>query len=80
MIVVGQVIQTKRLAQAGLGVAAQPSGASGKPNKKTKKSIRMAGGQMWEDSSLAEWDQNDFRPAISVLLSALIFPPINFVV
>jgi len=59
-----QVIQTKRLAQAGLGVPAQPSGAtSGKPNKKSKKAIRMAGGQMWEDSSLGEWDQNDFRLA-----------------
>jgi hypothetical protein len=71
-LIVAQVIQTKRLAQAGLGVAAQPSGAGGKPNKKTKKSIRMAGGQMWEDSSLAEWDQNDFRPANGVFLSALI--------
>jgi hypothetical protein len=54
-----QVIQTKRLAQS--GAASRPPNAGDKP-KKMKKSIRMAGGQMWEDPSLIEWDQNDFRP------------------
>ena len=29
--------------------------------KKMKRFIRVAGGQKWEDSSLAEWDPNDFR-------------------
>ena len=32
-----------------------------KHGKKPKKMIRMAGGQMWEDSSLLQWDPNDFR-------------------
>ncbi|XP_044017536.1 RNA-binding protein 42 [Aphidius gifuensis] len=29
--------------------------------KKSKKIIRMAGGQTWEDPSLLEWDDDDFR-------------------
>jgi RNA recognition motif-containing protein len=29
--------------------------------KKGKKAIRTAGGQTWEDPSLAEWDPDDFR-------------------
>ncbi|XP_066591412.1 RNA-binding protein 42 isoform X2 [Prorops nasuta] len=29
--------------------------------KKNKKIIRMAGGQTWEDPSLLEWDDDDFR-------------------
>lgn len=29
--------------------------------KKQKKMLRMAGGQVWEDPTLAEWDPNDFR-------------------
>jgi len=29
--------------------------------KKTKKMIRMAGGQTWEDQSLLNWDSNDYR-------------------
>lgn len=46
-----QVIEkTKKLAQQ-----AQKGG------KKQKKIIRMAGGQMWEDNSLHNWDTNDFR-------------------
>jgi hypothetical protein len=63
-----QVVQTKRMGQSGSGVAARPANAEGghKP-KKSKKSIRMAGGQMWEDSSLAEWDQNDFRRGLLYL-------------
>merc|ERR1712200_7376 len=32
-----------------------------KGGKKQKKIIRMAGGQMWEDNSLHNWDTNDFR-------------------
>ncbi|XP_014668227.1 PREDICTED: RNA-binding protein 42-like [Priapulus caudatus] len=29
--------------------------------KKEKKIVRMAGGQVWEDNSLLEWDPDDFR-------------------
>ncbi|GMT20911.1 hypothetical protein PFISCL1PPCAC_12208, partial [Pristionchus fissidentatus] len=29
--------------------------------KKMKRFVRCAGGETWEDSSLAEWDPNDFR-------------------
>lgn len=29
--------------------------------KKDKKTVRVAGGQVWEDSSLADWEGDDFR-------------------
>lgn len=29
--------------------------------KKDRKTVRVAGGQIWEDSSLADWPDNDFR-------------------
>ncbi|PAV80205.1 hypothetical protein WR25_20083 [Diploscapter pachys] len=32
-----------------------------KDKKDKKKYVRAGGGQVWEDSSLAEWDDNDFR-------------------
>lgn len=32
-----------------------------KHNGKNKKFVRSAGGQTWEDESLAEWDNDDFR-------------------
>ncbi|KAJ4446114.1 hypothetical protein ANN_12806 [Periplaneta americana] len=32
-----------------------------KKEKKNKKMIRMAGGQIWEDNSLLEWEDDDFR-------------------
>ncbi|KAJ9590060.1 hypothetical protein L9F63_016822 [Diploptera punctata] len=35
--------------------------AGRKKEKKNKKSIRMAGGQIWEDNSLQEWEDDDFR-------------------
>lgn len=38
---------------------AQPT--SKKKEKKNKKFIRTAGGQTWEDQSLAEWEEDDFR-------------------
>ena len=54
-----QVIQTKRL---------PPTQSSSKltevrehKSKKPKKMIRVAGGQVWEDTSLLNWDINDFR-------------------
>lgn len=31
------------------------------PKKKTKKVVRAAGGEVWEDHSLEDWDDNDFR-------------------
>ena len=30
-------------------------------NKKQKKNLRIAGGQVWVDPTLEEWDPNDFR-------------------
>ncbi|XP_074099703.1 uncharacterized protein LOC141527878 isoform X1 [Cotesia typhae] len=39
---------------------AEDSHPKGK-GKKNKKIIRMAGGQTWEDPSLLEWDEDDFR-------------------
>ena len=30
-------------------------------NKKPKKNLRVAGGQIWVDPTLEEWDPNDFR-------------------
>lgn len=35
--------------------------SSRKKDKKPKKHVRTAGGQTWEDSSLTEWDEDDFR-------------------
>ncbi|XP_046387596.1 RNA-binding protein 42 [Ischnura elegans] len=32
-----------------------------KKPKRTKKIIRVAGGQQWEDNSLSEWDDDDYR-------------------
>jgi len=43
---------------------AAASAASGKKEKKGKKDrhlLRMAGGETWEDPTLAEWDPQDFR-------------------
>ncbi|KAK6636778.1 hypothetical protein RUM43_010441 [Polyplax serrata] len=40
-------------------IAAQDGKA--KKDKKNKKLIRMAGGQTWEDPSLGEWEDDDFR-------------------
>lgn len=34
---------------------------SNKNNKKQKKILRLAGGQVWEDPTLLEWDSGDFR-------------------
>lgn len=46
---------------AGPPVSAVGNGSEDTPKKKSKKVIRMAGQQVWEDSSLAEWDPDDFR-------------------
>lgn len=44
----------------------QGTSGTGKPGetsqkKKGKKFVRVAGGTVWEDPSLSEWDPNDFR-------------------
>lgn len=36
------------------------SGDANGKNKK-KRAVRLAGGQVWEDTSLLEWDSSDFR-------------------
>lgn len=41
-------------------MSSQMSGKSDKMDKK-KKYVRTAGGQVWEDNSLSDWDPNDFR-------------------
>lgn len=41
--------------------SAEESHNSKGKGKKNKKIIRMAGGQTWEDPSLLEWDDDDFR-------------------
>ena len=33
---------------------------SNKEGKKNKKIVRMAGGQIWEDPSLLEWDEGNY--------------------
>ncbi|KAG9510656.1 RNA-binding protein 42, partial [Fragariocoptes setiger] len=38
-----------------------PKGAVDKTGKKKSKYVRAAGGQVWEDPTLAEWDPNDYR-------------------
>ncbi|KAI8891437.1 RNA-binding domain-containing protein [Backusella circina FSU 941] len=37
------------------------SQADSKKKGKQKKLVRQAGGELWEDNSLLEWDDNDFR-------------------
>jgi len=60
MVKANQAIQQKRLAnQASSSTTTTTKGE--KPAKKPKKMIRMAGGQMWEDPSLLNWDQSDYR-------------------
>jgi len=58
LVKASQVIQTKKLPQT--PGTSKPSEVSGKM-KKPKKMIRVAGGQVWEDASLQNWDHNDFR-------------------
>ncbi|XP_063222713.1 RNA-binding protein 42 isoform X2 [Bacillus rossius redtenbacheri] len=41
--------------------AASTPASGKKKEKKGKKIIRMAGGQTWEDNSLQEWEEDDFR-------------------
>ncbi|OQR78463.1 hypothetical protein BIW11_02727 [Tropilaelaps mercedesae] len=50
-------------AAASTGPQLVPAGNGGEegPRKKGKKVIRMAGQQVWEDSSLSDWDPDDFR-------------------
>ena len=52
-IIAANLYRLKQGGEPGIGVE--------KPGKKPKKMIRMAGGQMWEDASLFNWDPNDFR-------------------
>ena len=59
LVKASQVIQTKKLPPT-QGTSKPPTEGSGK-TKKPKKMIRVAGGQVWEDSSLMNWDINDFR-------------------
>ena len=56
-----QVIQTKKLPPS-QGTSSSASAESGSSkSKKPKKMIRIAGGQVWEDTSLMNWDHNDYR-------------------
>ncbi|KAJ8559118.1 hypothetical protein ON010_g8331 [Phytophthora cinnamomi] len=41
-------------------IAAGPQGRDG-PGKKQKRHLRLAGGQVWEDQTLEDWPDNDFR-------------------
>uniref|UniRef100_A0A6B2EI30 RNA-binding protein 42 n=1 Tax=Phlebotomus kandelakii TaxID=1109342 RepID=A0A6B2EI30_9DIPT len=41
--------------------ALQSFGHEDRKGKKNRKTIRMAGGQVWEDPSLADWPDDDFR-------------------
>jgi hypothetical protein len=44
------------------GTAEETTPSSGrKKDKKSKKMVRMAGGQIWEDNSLLEWEDGKLR-------------------
>jgi len=60
LVKASQVIQTKKLPPT-QGTSKPPSSEGSGKTKKPKKMIRVAGGQVWEDSSLLNWDHNDFR-------------------
>ena len=51
-------------ATGGVGASAAPntSGNEKKREKKAKKNLRYAGGQVWEDQSLNEWDSGNYLP------------------
>ncbi|CAG2161258.1 unnamed protein product [Oppiella nova] len=48
-------------ATGGPAVASKKSKSKEDKGKKPKKMLRMAGGTVWEDNTLAEWDPEDFR-------------------
>lgn len=54
-------VQTKKLLPPPPASTSQPPTKDEKPQKKPKKFVRVAGGQIWEDPSLLHWDNNDFR-------------------
>jgi len=56
MVKASQATAIKRVAPP-----SQNKETEGKKGKKQKKMIRVAGGQVWEDQSLLQWDNNDFR-------------------
>jgi len=58
-----QVIQTKRLPPTQGASSSKTSSdyKEVKASKKPKKMIRVAGGEVWEDKTLLDWDINDFR-------------------
>jgi len=56
-----QVIQTKRLPPTQNNSKPTETRDHSYKTKKPKKMIRVAGGQVWEDQSLLNWDINDFR-------------------
>ena len=60
LVKASQVIQTKKLPPS-QGTSKPPSSEGSGKTKKPKKMIRVAGGQVWEDTSLLNWDHNDFR-------------------
>jgi len=53
-------VQTKKVLPPPPASTSQPPKEE-KPQKKPKKFVRVAGGQIWEDPSLLHWDNNDFR-------------------
>lgn len=53
--------QEKAAKGADKSSAAEEGPAAGKKRRKEKRLLRVAGQQTWEDSSLNEWDTDDFR-------------------
>jgi len=57
-----QIIQTKRLPPTQSTSSTKAASEIRElKNKKPKKMIRVAGGEVWEDKTLMDWDINDFR-------------------
>uniref|UniRef100_A0A8D8LFB2 RNA-binding protein 42 n=1 Tax=Cacopsylla melanoneura TaxID=428564 RepID=A0A8D8LFB2_9HEMI len=60
-------VVTQTVVQSGANVPSQGNASQGQnPNKKSKdknklKKVRTAGGVAWEDPTLAEWEDDDFR-------------------
>jgi len=56
------VMQTKRLPSSSHGSSSKSASEVREvKTKKPKKMIRVAGGEVWEDKTLLDWDMNDFR-------------------
>ena len=66
--VIQKGVQSGATSSTQAGQSLEPEGKKYKDNKgsKKKKFIRAAGGQVWEDETLAEWNPGEFKPYLHI--------------